>query len=219
MNRPSNVDKYFNLILPHIRKHGFSHLKIEEILKYMNISKATFYKHFTSKDDLIKQLVSNYTAYVINIDPLVLDETLTFEYRFGKIFLKSVLSIMIMTDEFYEDIKQFQPSLISLITAAHQNRCELLQRFYFAGFEKGSFNPINPIIYFYQDDAVIRSLMNPMLINHYNTSQKQQLIDFYILKKYTLFKADRIGTMDDSAMELEISQILQTISFELQPLT
>jgi AcrR family transcriptional regulator len=211
MKRSGNVDKYFGLILPYIRKHGFNHLKIEEILKYMNISKATFYKHFSSKDDLIKQLVIDYATYVINVDPMVLDESVMFEKRFRRIFEQSILSIMILTDEFYSDIKQFQPGLISIISTAQQNRCDLLQQFYYSGFEKEIFNPINPIVFFLQDDAVIRRLMDPFFIIHYDTTLKQHLIDFYNLKKYTLFKADMLHTVEDSAMELEISQILQRI--------
>jgi AcrR family transcriptional regulator len=209
MERPSNVRKYFDLILPQIRKYGFSHLKIDEILKHMNISKATFYKHFSSRDDLIEQLVTDYALKIVSVDPVVLNKTVSFGQRFQRIYEQSVLSILIMTDEFYSDIKQFQPRLISVITAAQTNRCDILQQFYNTGFEKGMFNPINPVVFFLQDDPTLRRLMDPFLLNHYNINLKQQFLDFYTLKKHALFKADKLDLVDDSAMELKISEIIQ----------
>lgn len=209
MKRSNNVHKYFELILPYIRKYGFSHLKIDDILKYMNISKATFYKHFSSKDDLIEQLVIDYATYIVSVDPMVLDETVAFGQRFQRIYEQSVLSILIMTDEFFSDIKQYQPGLISLITSAQANRCDILQQFFTSGFKKEIFNEINPVVFFLQDDPALRRLMDPFLLNHYDTTLKQNFFDYYILKKHALFRADKLHTVDDAKMELKISQILQ----------
>jgi AcrR family transcriptional regulator len=208
MVKSDRLKKYFGLILPHLRKYGFSYLKIDEILKIMNISKATFYKYFSSKDDLIEQIVTSYTAHVINIDPLVHDETVSFEKRFDNIYEQSILSTLVMTDVFFNDLKQFQPSLLPLISSAQLNRCDHLQRFYQSGYKQNIFNPINPVIFFLQDDAVIRRIIDPLIVNHYNTSLKQQLLDFYLLKKYSLFKHDQIHLLNASEMEQKINQII-----------
>jgi AcrR family transcriptional regulator len=208
MNKTNKLDKYFGLILPYCRKYGFNHLKIDEILKYMTISKATFYKYFSSRDDLIEQIITDYAAHIVEVDALVLDETVSFEHRFRKIFEQSLLSILIMTDVFYSDLRNFQPGLLSVISNAQIKRCDLLQQFYHSGYRKGIFNPINPAVFFLQDDAVIRRLMDPMLLHHYDTTLKQHILDFYQLKKHSLFKADQLHTVDDAAMELEVGRIL-----------
>jgi AcrR family transcriptional regulator len=209
MNKPGKLDKYFELIFPQIRKYGFSNLKIDEILKIMNISKATFYKYFASKDDLIGQIITDYAAHVVDVDQMVLDETVPFEARFRKIYEQSVLSILIMTDVFFADLKQTQPGLLSVISSAQLSRCDLLQRFYQSGYEQNIFNPVNPVVFFLQDDAVIRRLIDPMILNHYDTTLKQHLLDFYQLKKYTLFKAEQLYLLNDAAMEQKIGEILR----------
>lgn len=208
MNNKIKLDKYFGLILPIIRKHGFGHLKIEDILKQMTISKATFYKYFSSRDDLIEQIVTDYAAHIIEVDPIVMDDTVPFERRFRKIFEQSLLSILIMTDVFYTDLRNFQPGLLSAISSAQLKRCDLLQQFYHSGFQQNLFNPINPTVFFLQDDVVIRRLMDPMLLHHYDTTIKQHILDFYHLKKHALFTADHLHTVDDAAIEQEVGRIL-----------
>ena len=37
-----------------IREQGFAQMKIDDFTKYMDISKATFYKHFQSKDEVVE---------------------------------------------------------------------------------------------------------------------------------------------------------------------
>ncbi|MBB3128699.1 AcrR family transcriptional regulator [Paenibacillus rhizosphaerae] len=205
----STKTKYFELILPHIRKRGFSHMKIDEILKYLNISKATFYKHFSSRDDLIEQLVIDYASQVVDVDPIVLDKEMPFSRRFQRIFEQSMLSVLIMSDEFYYDIKQNQPALISHITAAQTKRCDLLQQFYREGFDKGIFRSINPVVFFLQDDPVLRRLMDPFLLNYYNTTLKQQFLDYYTIKKASLFKDNFLNTVEDKLIEQKITDILR----------
>ncbi|MBO7746202.1 TetR/AcrR family transcriptional regulator [Paenibacillus sp. MWE-103] len=200
--------KYFELILPHIRKRGFSYLKIDEILKYLNISKATFYKHFSSRDDLIEQLVIEYASRVVDVDPIVLDDKLPFGQRFQRIFEQALLSVLIMTDEFYSDIKQNQPALIAHMTAAQTKRCDLLQQFYREGFDKGVFHAINPVVFFLQDDPVLRRLTDPFLLNYYDTTLKQQFLDYYAIKKVTLFKGDFLNPAEDG-MDRIITDLLK----------
>ncbi|MDV2887984.1 TetR/AcrR family transcriptional regulator, partial [Alkalihalophilus pseudofirmus] len=57
MRKPVSVDQYIEKIKPVIRRNKFSQLKIDDIAKYMDISKVTLYKHFSSKDEIIQRVV------------------------------------------------------------------------------------------------------------------------------------------------------------------
>ncbi|HCX47695.1 MAG TPA: hypothetical protein DG757_01340, partial [Bacillus sp. (in: Bacteria)] len=48
MRKVACANTYINKIKPIIRKTSFSQLKIDEIAKYMDISKATLYKRFST---------------------------------------------------------------------------------------------------------------------------------------------------------------------------
>lgn len=53
MRKAVSVYTYVEKIKPIIRKTKFSQLKVDDLAKYMDISKVTLYKHFSSKDDII----------------------------------------------------------------------------------------------------------------------------------------------------------------------
>ena len=55
MRKVACANTYINKIKPVIRKASFSQLKIDEIAKYMDISKATLYKRFLRKMKLLRR--------------------------------------------------------------------------------------------------------------------------------------------------------------------
>ena len=65
MRKVACANTYINKIKPVIRKTSFSQLKIDEIAKYMDISKATLYKRFSSKDEIIEAVVEDFMNYLL----------------------------------------------------------------------------------------------------------------------------------------------------------
>ncbi|GJM78516.1 hypothetical protein HMSSN139_10120 [Paenibacillus sp. HMSSN-139] len=52
------------------KKEGFQSLRMDDIAKAMDVSRATMYKYFSSKDEVVEELVQTYEDY---IDGLVLE--------------------------------------------------------------------------------------------------------------------------------------------------
>lgn len=44
-------------LLPLIQRQGLSHLRIDDVVRLMGISKATFYKYFSSQEEMLEQRV------------------------------------------------------------------------------------------------------------------------------------------------------------------
>lgn len=78
MRKAVSVDTYVEKIKPVIRKTKFSQLKVDDLAKYMDISKVTLYKHFSSKDDIIEQVVDYYIDYSKKADTVVKDDSISF---------------------------------------------------------------------------------------------------------------------------------------------
>lgn len=69
MRKAVSAETYVEKIKPVIRKTKFSQLKVDDLAKYMDISKVTLYKHFSSKDDVIEQVVDYYIDYSKKLTP------------------------------------------------------------------------------------------------------------------------------------------------------
>ncbi len=84
MRKVACANTYINKIKPVIRKTSFSQLKIDEIAKYMDISKATLYKRFSSKDEIIEAVVEDFMNYLLEGDADNQDESMSFCRTFPK---------------------------------------------------------------------------------------------------------------------------------------
>lgn len=212
MRKPVSVDQYIEKIKPVIRRNKFSQLKIDDIAKYMDISKVTLYKHFSSKDEIIQRVVMYYINYLQGADTVVKDDSASYVERFQKTFLQSLICVTFISDLFLNDLKEFYPHHFEDLAAAQQSRIKNLQTFFESGMKQKIFNKLNPVLFMVQDDAVLRRFMEPSFSIQYDVTLKQAIIDFYKMKQYQLLRPEHLNTVDDSVIEKEVSKVLQTIS-------
>lgn len=212
MRKPVSVDQYIEKIKPVIRRNKFSQLKIDDIAKYMDISKVTLYKHFSSKDEIIQRVVMYHINYLQGADTVVKDASVSYVERFQMTFLQSLICVTFISDLFLNDLKEFYPNHFENLAAAQQSRIKNLQTFFESGMKQKIFNELNAVLFMVQDDAVLRRFMEPSFSIQYDVTLKQAIIDFYKMKEYQLLKPEHLDTVDDSVIEKGVSKVLQTIS-------
>lgn len=212
MRKTVSVDQYIEKIKPVIRRNKFSQLKIDDIAKYMDISKVTLYKHFSSKDEIIQRVVMYYINYLQGADTVVKDDSVSYVERFQMTFLQSLICVTFISDLFLNDLKEFYPHHFEDLAAAQQSRIKNLQTFFESGMKQKIFNKLNAVLFMVQDDVVLRRFMEPSFSIQYDVTLKQAIIDFYKMKQYQLLKPEHLDTVDDSVIEKEVSKVLQTIS-------
>lgn len=208
-----SANHYLNKIKPIVRKTKFSQLRIDDIAKYMDISKVTLYKHFSSKDDIIEQVVEYEIQYLQQADIVVNDDSLSYVDRFQKTFLQSLLCVVYLSDLFLQDLKEFYPTLYDKLVLAQQNRNKNLQAFFETGMDRKIFNRMNPMLPLIQDDATLRRIMEPNFsIQWYDLTLKQAIIEYYKMKQYQMIRPEHLNAIDDSNFESQVAEILLTIS-------
>lgn len=213
MRKPLSANHYMNKIKPIVRKTRFSQLRIDDIAKYMDISKVTLYKHFSSKEDIIEQVVDYEVEYLQQADLVVHDVSLPFVDRFQQTFLQSLLCVVYISDLFLQDLKDFYPMLYDKLVMAQQNRNKSLQHFFEAGMDQKVFNRMNAVLSLVQDDATLRRIMEPTFsIQWVDLTLKQAIIEYYKMKKYQMIRPEHLETIDDANFESQVAEILQTIS-------
>ncbi|GIO15818.1 TetR family transcriptional regulator [Cohnella xylanilytica] len=213
MRKAVSADQYIYKIKPVIQRTRFSQLKIDDIAKYMDISKVTLYKHFSSKDDILERVVEYGMRFLQQADSVTNDDSIPYIQRFQKTFLQSLILVIFLSDLFLQDLKEFYPGLFEKIVVAQRNRNKNLQEFFERGMERKIFNRMNAVLSLVQDDATLRRILDPTFsIQWYDLTLKQAVMEFYRMKKYQMIRPEHLDTVDDSGMEEEIVRILQSIS-------
>ncbi|RAL21435.1 TetR/AcrR family transcriptional regulator [Thermoflavimicrobium daqui] len=205
--------KCIDKLLPIIQKKGFNALKIDDVAKYMDISKATLYKYFSSKDEIVEKVVDVYVDCIKNIDQLIVNEEAPFSIRFQRLFEQSMLIAVYISDIFLEDLKTSYPQLLDRITQAQLERSWHLDQFYASGVSQGVFNPIHFKLFMFQDEIMLRKIIQPNFLIPNDLTIKQAIYEYYTLKKLQLFKPEYLEQMDDSLIKGAIHTIVQKLTY------
>lgn len=212
MEKVKNKNKYFDKIKPVFRKNGISQLNMDDIARHMDISKATMYKYFSSKDEIIKLFVDYCVDYFKSGESVMSDERISYPERFQITFEQSLKAAVYMPDILLQDLKDAYPNLLESVLLAQQERHTNFRKFFDAGVTNGVFIPINPTLFLIQDDVVLRRILEPSFTIQFDLTLKKALMDFYLIKKHQLITPNLLNTVDDSLMEKKISQVIQRIT-------
>ena len=204
--------KYLEKLLPIIQRHGLSHLRIDDIVRFMGVSKATFYKYFSSKEDVVEQGVVLIAGYFQQAATLIGDESSPQLVRFQNAFAQSLFIASYLSDSFLLDLKQNYPLLWERVKQAQQERQFQLQQLYEQGIVQGIFHPINPALAILQTELLLGNLMDPTFLMEHNLTLKTVLYDCYELQKYQWLPPETCKQIDDTPIREFIDKMARKIS-------
>ncbi|MFS1511437.1 TetR/AcrR family transcriptional regulator [Chengkuizengella sp. SCS-71B] len=202
--RKTYVLKLMNVI----RLKGFNTLKIQDMAEHMQISKASFYNYFSSKEEIIQELTGTYIAYYEEVDQTILNKEITYIDRFQKVFEQEVLTFIYISELFFEELKVGFPELYEGIISARRKRKMNIRQFYEMGMKEGIFQSLNPSILMLQDEVMLRRLLDPAFLLEEGLTIKQVLFDYYQAKKVQIFKPDELKRINDKLTILEKIEFL-----------
>ncbi|MDQ0896388.1 MULTISPECIES: TetR/AcrR family transcriptional regulator [unclassified Paenibacillus] len=202
--------KLLKKLISSVMKDGFQSLRMDDIAKHMDISRATMYKHFSSKEDVIKGVVRVFVDYINKLeDPALDNDDKFFGIWFQQMFEQSVSLVGKITDVFLKDLQSAFPDLFDLLKNTLNKREQQAQNFYQFGKDKGIFNPINEKFIILQDDLLLREIINIKYLVYNQMSIQQVLHDYYQFKKFQLFKPEKMSVIDDSNIIPIIDHIVE----------
>ncbi|MCG7406641.1 TetR/AcrR family transcriptional regulator [Paenibacillus sp. ACRRX] len=211
MTTANKREKYLYKIMPYMRKNGLSTLKMDDIAKYMDISKATLYKHFQSKEEIVESVVYLYTNYIRGQE-VSADNSTTFVQQFQHISEQSLMLAAYVSDIFLQDLLTLFPALHEKIMLAQKERNQQLKQFFVAGIQEGVFNPVNSDIFMMQDELVLRRLLDPSFSIQYDITMKRSILDFYQMKAHQMISPTHLSALDENAMEVIVSTLIQKLN-------
>jgi AcrR family transcriptional regulator len=207
-------DRLSQKLIPYVRKNGFQSLRMEEIAKIMDVSRATLYKYFPSKEEFIRYIVNFYVDYINELMVDSLDTDQRFGIRFQKLFEQSVLVAEYITDVFLEELERNYPESYDQLREALKLRDQQLLTFLNEGIREGIFNEINGMLFIKQDE-LLQNILDVKYLMVNNLTIHQVLYDYYKLKKLQLFKPEKLQAVDDTSMMSKIEYLSQKITKNL----
>ncbi|WP_258171137.1 TetR/AcrR family transcriptional regulator [Paenibacillus sp. R14(2021)] len=191
--------KLLKKLISTVMNDGFQQLKMDDIAKVMSVSRATLYKNFSSKEEVIAGVVHVFIDYIERLDERVSEEE---EESFGiwyqQLFEQSIMLVGRITDVFLAELQSVYPALYDQLKDTLTKREQQILDFYRDGENKGVFNAINAKFLLVQDNLVLREIITTKYLVVNQMTIQQVLWDYYQLKKIQLFKANKLSIVDDA---------------------
>ncbi|WP_025333952.1 TetR/AcrR family transcriptional regulator [Paenibacillus sabinae] len=203
-------NKLLKKLIPFLMKDGFQQMRMDDIAKFMDVSRATMYKNFSSKEEIIEGVVRIFVDYIERLeDRTNEDDDRSFGVWFQQLFEQSVTLVGKISDVFLKDLQMVFPEMYDVLKSALNKKEQQTLKFYQDGKNKGIFNPINEKFILLQDDILLREIMNVKYLLYNQMTIQQVLNDYYHFKKIQLFKPEKMSLVDDSRIHPVIEHIVE----------
>jgi AcrR family transcriptional regulator len=118
---------------------GFNSTSVDEIVENVGMSKATAYRHFESKEDLLKEVIIDFFGNIRNeIDNIRLED-IVFEIKLEKFMRALVSSLRQVKPYLIKDLQSSEPALYKFLMEERSKTIDIyLKRLLQDGIDKGS---------------------------------------------------------------------------------
>ncbi|QGQ95088.1 TetR/AcrR family transcriptional regulator [Paenibacillus psychroresistens] len=186
------------------RKDSLNSMRAEDMAKYMELSKVTMYKYFSSKDEILTMIISNFKNYLRNETVLSMEGSDSFLKGYQQSFEQSLMINYYFSEHFVNDFKTNNPRLYEEIADAQHFRFERLDKLYRLGAKQGVFYPVNSAILILDDELILRRILDPSFLVQHSLHLEKALLDYYEMQKRKLICQKYLETMDNSSIEVLI---------------
>ena len=143
--KPLNAkqQKWLRDVMPYFYKNGTRKPTMDDIAEHLNLSKATIYNYYSSKEDLIHDAMWLKLVELQKFRDLLFDDSVEFKERYYKgaqFFTKSLKG---MSALYLEDLKNYFPKTWADIDLFREKSVENIKTYYQAGIHKGIFRNFN----------------------------------------------------------------------------
>lgn len=208
MMRKAYVKKLIHIV----RTQGFLSLTIQDIAKTMNLSRASLYNYFSSKEDIIMELTNLCIDYINEAGQTISDEELSYPLRFEKVFEQAVFSAFYASDIYLADLKTSCRHLYEKKMQSRKEQLSTIHSFYRNGMKAEVFNQLNPSILIIQDETVLGKLMNTAFLVEEELSLKQAIFDYYVAKKTQVLTPKHLQNTENEDINAMVENLLNKLA-------
>lgn len=142
-----------------IFQNGFSSISTEDLCDITHKSKATIYKYFRSKEEIIAFITREKLEEIQQFSDFLYDIKLPFSKRYKNAVELVIFAFEGISYQFLFDLKNEYPQLFEAITQLKNGSISLLEDFYKSGIHAGAFRDLDPKMLAANDDIFFTAIL------------------------------------------------------------
>ncbi|CAN5356331.1 TetR/AcrR family transcriptional regulator [soil metagenome] len=185
---PQQKEAWARVLLPIYIKNGLQKFSMDEVAKQLSISKATLYKHFKSREEIIETALIVKLNDIGSFKEMLFDESQPYLDRYFNSIHLFFAEISGISNEFLLDLKKLYPEIWKRVEFFREYAATMLKAFYQKGIEIGVFNDVDPTILVLNDKMFFDAISDPEFLIQNGLSLQKAFRDYFTLRTQGLFK-------------------------------
>ena len=188
INDPETRAKWVQQLMPIYMENGLKKFTMDGISEKLGVSKATIYKHFTSRSEIMDAVVKTKIHEIAAFEDFTLDETIPYRQRYQNAVKSASLRLAGISNQFLFDLKELYPELWERMKSLQFFASERAKTFYQEGIDKGILNEFDPNWLAMTDRIFIMGLSDPEFLMENNLTLQKAVDNYFRLKSGGIFK-------------------------------
>lgn len=182
LKRPDKQIEIIEKLTDFFKENRLSENNMDQVAAYLNKSKATIYKYFRSKEEMVDLLITHKIKSIAQFAFILRDDKIDFFKRYQKSYQLLSNNIADIPNELLIDIQELYPAIYQKIELLIQTAVAELKAYYEKGIELGIFNKLNANILAQNDLMFFQLLTDPQFLIDQGLSMDQAFKDFYQIR-------------------------------------
>ena len=209
---PNVRSEYLSRLLPFFIEKGMSVHSMDDIVRYLEISKATFYRHFRSRDELFELFIEHIVEQILSSRYFLHDQSLRYEERLLTTFGAILQQINGIGFLLLADLRTNLPHLWQKVRETYVVWEKELHQFFVEGIERGFVHDVNPAILAHMVVVFSRELMRPEYLQTLNMTLAEAFGEMFKIQVRSIV---RNPDFSPEALEERMSSMLPAIKTHL----
>lgn len=192
LKRPDKQREIIEKLTDFFKENRLSENNMDQVAAYLNKSKATIYKYFRSKEEMVDLLITHKIKSIAQFAFILRNDEVDFFERYNLSYELLSNNIADIPNELLIDIQELYPAIYQKIELLIETAAAELKAYYEKGIELGIFNKLNATILAQNDLMFFQLLTNPQFLIDNKLSMNQAFKDFYQIRCYGLLSSSSL---------------------------
>lgn len=176
---PSVRKEWLDQLVPFFIEKGLTGVRVDDVTRFLGISKATFYEHFSSRDELYSMVVDHVLEQILSARLTLKRSDISFQERYILLCGLILQQVSGISPAFLADIKNNFPALWQKILDFFKLWETELTDFFAEGINAKAFARVNPAVLSYMMLIFLRELMSPEYLMANKMSLQEAFLEFF----------------------------------------
>ena len=203
---PKRRQKYLLQLMPVFYEYGLQALSMNDICVKLNVSKATLYNYFATKEEMVAAILQHVLDEISGFEAILSDKKQPFFDRYFSAVQLLTKSVAGMSVLFLNDLQTNFPGLWQLVQDFKSNAANELRKFYEEGKKANIFKGYSTNILVLSDRLFFDAFSDPKVLAENNLTIEEAFKEYFKLKCFGM-----VNITDNKEMKIEALAFLNNL--------